>query len=113
MEAKNIQISFHRKKFSKITCEYLGSKLDEELDKTLIANIKDLTSGIFYYGIYQQYWIPAISLFFLFLDKRWAYKCKTYFQTYFMPPKEQSSFFEFRTNIVIIGLTITLLDQDM
>ena len=44
MSGKNIQISFHRKKFSKSTCDYLCNKLDENEDLETIAQLKGLTN---------------------------------------------------------------------
>ena len=43
MSGNTIQISFHRKKFSKTTCEFLCSKLDETEDKETIAQLIGLT----------------------------------------------------------------------
>ncbi len=44
METK-INISFHRRKYSMATCEFLCAKLDEERDKEIITNIRALTNG--------------------------------------------------------------------
>ena len=43
MTGKNIQISFHRKKFRKAMCDYLCSKLDENEDTETISQLKGLT----------------------------------------------------------------------
>ena len=42
---EKILISFHRPRYSKVTCEYLCSKLDREEDADVIRNISLLTSG--------------------------------------------------------------------
>ena len=46
-DQKKVQISFHRKKFSVETCEYLCKKMDEENESDIIHinNIKGLTDG--------------------------------------------------------------------
>ena len=41
----DIQISFQRKKFSKATEEFLCSRMDEDNDTNIIANLKSLASG--------------------------------------------------------------------
>ena len=42
----DIQISFQRKKFNKATEDFLCSKMDEENDSDLIANLRILASGV-------------------------------------------------------------------
>ena len=41
----DIQISFQKKKFRKATEEFLCSRMDEDNDTNLIANLKSLASG--------------------------------------------------------------------
>ena len=44
-ENKNVQITFHRKKFCQATCDYLCSKLDadNEDDKIIMTQLRGLT----------------------------------------------------------------------
>ena len=52
MDANKILISFHRKKFSVKTCEYLCPKLDADEDQDLIRNLftSKINYGVQLYG---------------------------------------------------------------
>ena len=41
-----IKLSFHKRKYSSKNCDFLCAKLDEEEDKELLSNLKNLTSGV-------------------------------------------------------------------